>query len=236
MKHLVERTPSIELATSRLESRGFPGIILFTSRSLEDPSPGMPSNDPSSAHEEPENALVKRARGGDDSAFERLIDRHGPDLLRYVTRLTRNADEALDVFQDTFFRAFRSLATLREPGAFRSWVATIATNMVRKRQNRARQEPVSLFDEPLDPESTHPSTRDRDDLRSAMLRTAIDELPARQRAVLSLRLEVGLPFHRIGEVLGITEENARAHHYQALKTLRRRMPQFAERENPGGRS
>ncbi len=53
------------------------------------------------------------------------------------------------------------------------------------------------------------------------LRAAIDKLPTRQKAVLSLRLDLSLPFHEVGRALEIREENARAHHYQALRSLKR---------------
>ncbi len=175
--------------------------------------------------------FVLRARRGDKAAFESLIALHGADLLRFLLRLTGRREEAQDVFQDSLLLAFRSIASLRDAEAFRPWLAMIATNVFKKRARRNRG-PMPLE---LTPEITDPATMEHESLSSALesqerarlLRAAIDELPARQRAVISLRLDLGLPFQQIGTTLGISEENARANHYQALKTLRKSLPSFS---------
>lgn len=179
---------------------------------------------------QPDPELVHRARRGDRAAFDRLVERHGPDLLKFLTSLTRRRDDALDLFQDSFLAAFRSLGTLRDPAAFRSWIATIATNCFRKRARRLALDPHDFDVDRLpaaEVEST-PSSAERRE-QCSLLRAAIADLPQRQRTVLSLRLDLGLPFQQIAKTLGIHEENARAHHYQALKSLRKKLPSLATR-------
>lgn len=174
-----------------------------------------------------DHELVERARRGDRGAFDRLVERHGPELLKYLGTLTRRRDDALDLFQDSFLAAFRSLGSLRDPAAFRGWVATIASNFFKKRGKRSKLEAAGSDVETLPSDDAPPEPRVEHEERCAQLRAAIAELPERQRAVLSLRLDLGLPFQNIARTLGIQEENARACHYQALKSLRRKLPTFA---------
>lgn len=177
-----------------------------------------------------DHELVEQARRGDRGAFDRLVLQHGPELLKYLSTLTRRKDDALDLFQDSFLAAFRSLGTLRDPSAFRSWVATIASNFFKKRARRAGLESTTADVDALLAADTANSEPDADRVeRDGRLRAAIEQLPERQRAVLSMRLDLGLPFQRIAQTLGIQEDNARACHYQALKSLRRKLPAFAAR-------
>jgi RNA polymerase sigma-70 factor, ECF subfamily len=173
--------------------------------------------------------LVVRTRNGDRVAFDRLIERHGADVLHHLLRLTRRREDALDLFQDTFLAAFRSIGSLREPGAFRAWTATIGRNLFRKRGRRiSNMAETETLDDVAANETDGDNTAAHGE-RDSALRSAIAALPERQRSVLSARLDLGLPFQQIGTLIGISEENARACHYQALKALRRKVPQFAAR-------
>lgn len=173
--------------------------------------------------------LAIRARAGRREAFDALVARHGPGLLRFLRRLTRRPEDAQDLFQETFLRAYRSLGTLRDPARFRAWVVTIATNAVRRQIERRGEPERSLELEP-EPEGDSGMTALRNleqAERRTALRQAMRRLPDRQKAVLSMRLDMNLPFAEIGEALGIREENARAHHYQALRSLRRMLAHLA---------
>jgi RNA polymerase sigma factor (sigma-70 family) len=188
----------------------------------------MRDDDPAD-REIPVAHLVALARGGDRDAFSQLVTRHGEALLRFVRRFTRDGEEALDVFQDTCLRAFRSLGALRDPSAFRGWLAVIALNCLKRRATRSRrtlaleraeaaQFEIEVAGAPPPPERAE---------AIAALHRAVADLPPRQREVLAMRLEMALPFREIATSLGIREDNARACHYQALKTLRRRLHSLA---------
>jgi RNA polymerase sigma-70 factor (ECF subfamily) len=172
-----------------------------------------------------DRALVHRARGGDRVAFDALIERHGRAVLGYVRRLAPRPGDAEDVFQETFLRAWRALAGLAEPERLRSWLLTIATNVLRR--GSARTQPLSLDEfgagtahEPVGHDASALERIEHGE-RSRAVRAAIERLPTRQRAVVALRIDLELPFVEIARVLGIREDNARAHHYQAMKALER---------------
>ena len=176
---------------------------------------------------ESDQILATQAKAGRREAFDALVERHGPGLFAFLKRMTRRTEDAQDLFQETFLRAFRSLTTLKDPALFRPWVVRIATNAVRRQfqrnQSRGEEQCPSLFREPelRDPGPTLAALEIEE--RRQAVRAALLKLPPRQQAVLSLRLDLGLPFQEIGQALEIREENARAHHYQALRSLKRRL-------------
>jgi RNA polymerase sigma-70 factor, ECF subfamily len=83
-------------------------------------------------------ALVTRAREGDEAARRALYEKHAPWVSGLAARMLRNRDEAADVLQDVFVIAFERLDTLREPAAFRAWLARITTSLVRRRRLKKR--------------------------------------------------------------------------------------------------
>ncbi|MBL8766198.1 MAG: sigma-70 family RNA polymerase sigma factor [Planctomycetes bacterium] len=172
-----------------------------------------------------DRALVTRARAGDRVAFDELVERHGRAVLGYLRRLAPRPGDAEDLFQETFLRAWRALASLADPERLRAWLLTIATNVVRRGFGKPRSGSLDEFDDgsPHEPAADDPTAIDHIDVgeRAHAVRAAIDRLPTRQRAVVALRVDLELPFIEIARVLGIREDNARAHHYQAMKALER---------------
>lgn len=172
-----------------------------------------------------DRALVNRARAGDRVAFDELVERHGRAVLGYLRRLAPRPGDAEDLFQETFLRAWRAIASSTDPQRLRAWLLTIATNVARRGLGRAQ---AGAFED-LDSGSPHePAADDATAVeriatgeRASAVRDAIGRLPARQRAVVALRIDLDLPFVEIARVLGIREDNARAHHYQAMKALER---------------
>lgn len=169
--------------------------------------------------------LAWHAREGGREAFDLLVERHGPAILAFLRRAAGRAGDAEDLFQETFLRAFRHIRTLREPERVGGWLARIAGNAVRRHfeRSRARIDAGPLDEEPADGAEPPPDEPLDASARAEDVRSAIDRLPDRQRAVLSMRVDLGLGFAAIGEALGIREDNARAHHYQALKRLREQL-------------
>jgi RNA polymerase sigma-70 factor (ECF subfamily) len=161
---------------------------------------------------------VRAFQAGDAEAFERLVDRYQRPVLSLCQRLV-GASDAKDLFQDVFLQAFRALAQLRAPGAFRTWLFRIT---VRKAQRRivARRGGGDLEDPDTvaAPAATDCVETDEELVR---LRARLAELPPRQREVVLLRHYQGLSFAEIAETLGIREDAARANHYQGLQRLRR---------------
>ena len=149
-----------------------------------------------------------------------LSERHRPEIVRYLTRLLGDRDEAEDVCQEVFLRAHRAFARLAPDSNCRAWLYRIATNSglnaARQRARRlARAADVELDGLPGD---SGASPERRVQLRAVA--TAVETLPPRQRAALVLRQFQGLGYAEIAATLGGNEAAARANVYQALKRLR----------------
>lgn len=175
-------------------------------------------------------ALCRDFLTGDPSAFGELVRRHQEVVFRLLRRYTRTADDALDLSQRAFLQAFeaarRSLprlqkATIEVP--FKAWLLRIAVNLAKNHARDASrwpQAPVEAIDAQDGPESAPALDRLVQRQREALTRTAVLQLPRRQREVLTLRVDGGLSFSEVALTLGITEGNAKTHFHYAVKRLR----------------
>ena len=163
---------------------------------------GVMSQDLARADEALEDVeLVQRARGGDLSAFERLVDRHRPVVIRVAARIV-GSGEAEDVSQDAFLRAVHRLDHFRGDAPFRSWLLRITHNAALDHVRRRRAEPVDP--EALDtgePSSARPPA-DRLEVRERIerLERKLRGLNAQHRIVLVLRDAEGLSYEEIADI------------------------------------
>src|SRR5512138_1943535 len=190
-----------------------------------------------------EEALVAAFLVGDDDAFGELVRRNERLVLAIVRRYARSPDDARDLAQRTFLRAFEAARRAlrrgrsREPVPFRRWLVRVAVNLaknhVRDEARRARA-PLSLAGTAAgEPGARAPAAQadvaaDSPDPLAAMalaersrrLHLAVLELPRRQREVLTLRIDAELPFAEIAEALAITENAAKVTFHHATRRLR----------------
>jgi len=174
----------------------------------------------------PDVAAVARVRGGDAEAFRLLVERHSRPIFRLAYRLTRNEEDADDVVQETFLRAFKKLETFDSRASFGTWIHRIAMNysydLMRKR-NRATTEELDEAESasPTDVSSTHGA--DRIILRLGLqdaLKKGMQSLSENERTAFVLRHYEGMSIDEIGGVLG-TEVNATKNTiFRAVKKLR----------------
>ena len=166
--------------------------------------------------------LVEQARDGEERALNELVRRHHDAVYRVALRITRDEDIAADVSQDTFIKAFRGLDGFRGDSAFRTWLLTIASNEARGQLRKvSRRREVALED--VAPVGTgRPDAAQRvvimDEIERA--RACLAELPEKQRLSVTLRLEEGLSFREIGEVIGSSEGAARVNYHHGVHRLR----------------
>jgi RNA polymerase sigma-70 factor (ECF subfamily) len=181
-----------------------------------------------SSDEPGDTELCRAFMAGDEGAFGELIRRHQDLVFEIVRRYTVRTDDARDLSQRAFLKAFqaarRALKRLGGSGhiPFRAWLLRIVINLGK---NHARQErrwqraPVEALDSasaivPSALDSLERSERER------MARAAVLQLPRGQREVLTLRIDGDLPFAEIAEILGISENNAKVHFHHAVKRLK----------------
>ena len=177
--------------------------------------------EPTAATNEPEDAaLLESCRSGDERAATVLVRRYTPSVARFVASLGER-QEVEEVVQDTFVRAFASLEGFRGESSFRSWLFTIARNLVRDRvRSRARKYQVVPIDE------SHAVT-EHDALDAAVsdeterrLGEALELLSPMQREVFTLRVSEGLSYREIAAVVGSTEGAARVHYHNAMRSIK----------------
>ncbi len=174
-----------------------------------------------------EQALVLRARRGDAAAFRRIFDRHAPSVRRFLRDLLRDQASADEATQETFVRAHRGLAKLKDDTRLGPWLFGIARNVFRER-SRARKKQLrhDEFQEDMLPESSGrfaaPSPRDELLRREsdAMLRQALDTLSTERRTALVLRLDHQLGYPEIAEVMSWSQSKVKNEIHRARLQLR----------------
>ena len=166
--------------------------------------------------------LVARAQAGDLPAFEELVLKYQREIYGLACRMVSDPEEAKDLAQQAFLQAFVHIRSFRQQAQFRTWLFRIAIN-----QCYSYLKSKKKFGDPVDCEEFVMVGEDspEEELvaqdRRQRLYAALEHLPAKQRAVITLKLEQGLSYEEISRVLGGTTGAARVNYCQALKTLRK---------------
>lgn len=150
--------------------------------------------------------------------FEEAVRSHERELMRYLMRTTGDREDALDLFQETWLRAYRAYPALKTGTVLRPWLYRIAINLCRNRaRDRMRRARVMVSDgQELADRATVAGGNDG----AIAIGNAINKLPPNQRRSLIMRKFDGLSYGEIGDSLKCSPESARAHVYQALKKLK----------------
>jgi RNA polymerase sigma-70 factor (ECF subfamily) len=182
---------------------------------------GDAMTEPSPTADEPtDGALIARWRSGDERAATLLVERHATPLARFVAGLGER-QEVEEVVQDTFVRAFASLDGFRGDSSLRTWLFTIARNLVRDRarSRKGARDVVSI-------EEWHAAT-EHDALDAAVadeteaqMRRAVETLTPMQREVFTLRVTEGMSYKEIAAVVSSTEGAARVHYHNAMRAIK----------------
>jgi len=169
---------------------------------------------------------VQAARAGDDEAFAALVRRHSGGLHRAVARILADDEEAWDVVQMAFLRAWQRIGSYDPRWSFATWLYRIGTNMaidlIRSRASRERAHRASGEHRLRIVGESRP-TSELADHREVdwMLDQLVDALTPQQRSAFVLREIEGLETAEVAQVLGCSATTVRNHVFQARKILRR---------------
>jgi RNA polymerase sigma-70 factor (ECF subfamily) len=175
-------------------------------------------------HEPNENStdleLIARWRAGDERAATSLVERHAPALARFAVSLGHRS-EVDEVVQDTFVRAFSSLDSFRADSSLRTWLFTIERRLIldRRRAERRRRDDSAIDDGDAVTEFDALDGLVADEAESRV-RLAVERLSKLQREVFLLRVNEGLSYKEIAEVVGSTEGAARVHYHNAMRAVK----------------
>ena len=185
-------------------------------------------------------AVLARARQGDGEAFRALVEKHSRSAFRLAYRMTGNEQDAEDIVQESFLRAFRHLGRFEARANFGTWLYRIVANRGiehirtrQSRQNRARMEPI---DEAAMPASQAPGPdrlAESGDI-SRRVAAALDGLSPLERAAFTLRHYEGRTIDEIGRTLGLRTSAAKHAVFRAVKKLRAELQGFGTRGSGSG--
>src|SRR5581483_4625563 len=175
--------------------------------------------------------LVARSIRGDNDSFNELILRWERPIYALAYRTIGREEEARDVCQETFLRAFRALPAFRGQSKFSSWLYRIALNLCRDWMRRGRRTPIVQPPEDVDvmelaaaaePSESIEDLVARKDLTRAVER-AMAVLPEEQRTAIVLKEYHGLTFQEIADLVGCPLSTVKTRLYQGLTVLRREL-------------
>jgi RNA polymerase sigma-70 factor (ECF subfamily) len=183
---------------------------------------------------ETDEALVGKARHGDQGAFEEIVRRTSRLVFARLYLETGDTHRAEDLLQETWLRAFRALGELQDARNLRPWLLAIAHHaltdavrgdLARKRATPVRAGPAALAEHP-DPNLLPEETAERTELRGRVL-AVLRSLPEEYRLPLTLRYIAGSDYETIEIQLGLTNGALRGLLHRGLKMLRARLaPEF----------
>lgn len=180
--------------------------------------------------------LIRRCLAHDQSAYKALLDKYRRQVLSLVWRMVNNREEAQDLAQEAFIRAFRSLGTFDTTRSFPAWLFRITTNLCVDYYRRKKLSTVSLVqsagqdhdERVLDLESPDrgPDEELADKEGLARLEVMVKALPAPYRIVILLRHQSDLSYEEIAEALNLPLGTVKARIHRAHRMLKEKMERW----------
>jgi RNA polymerase sigma-70 factor (ECF subfamily) len=175
--------------------------------------------------------LVRKAKAGDGRAYDTLVEMYREAVFNVIFRMVRNKQEAEDLTQETFIKAYNSINSFNETYAFSTWLFKIATNhcidFFRKRKliTHSLDEPIKYKDEEIKHEyPTEEPTADKEMVaseKSRIIRQAINKLPEKYRMAIILRHHEEKSYEEIAQILDLPLGTVKARIFRAREMLKK---------------
>jgi RNA polymerase sigma-70 factor (ECF subfamily) len=191
-----------------------------------------------------ELALVEAAKKGDIGAFEELVKRYDRNVFRIAQHITQNREDAEDVVQDAFLKAYGNLAQFQGQSKFYTWLVRIAVNEALMKLRRRRPERTVSLDQDVETDedtiprevadwSPNPEQQYNQAELRELLQKTIQGLPSGFRTVFVLRDVEGLSTEETAEALGLSIPAVKSRLLRARLQLRERLNKYFKRRNNG---
>jgi RNA polymerase sigma-70 factor, ECF subfamily len=184
-----------------------------------------------------ERSLIHKAQAGDRLAFDDLVRHYDRDVLRLALNLVHSAEDARDIYQESFLRVYRNLHRFRFECSFYTWLYRVVTNVAldhlrRRTSRREDQAPVAVTEEAdgntrdffdRQPEWRSAANPERNLLGQELgerIGAALNRLSARERTVFEMKHYQGMKLRAIGDMLGTSEETVKNSLFRATRKLR----------------
>ena len=178
---------------------------------------------------EQELTIIRRVQHGDLDAFELLMAAYEKNVYNVALQMTGNREDAQDMAQEAFLKAYSSLSSFRGDSKFSSWLYRIVANVCldfKRRQSRRPRSSLTVEDDEgesveldIADESQSPETLLERKLTRDAVRRGLQELPPEQRQILLLREIQGLSYEEIGEVMDLEPGTVKSRIFRARKKL-----------------
>jgi len=183
-----------------------------------------------------DRSLVRAAQGGDAQAFRALVERYQRRVYQLALGMLKDADEAMDITQETFVRVHRYLPSFKGDSSFFTWTYRIATNLcLDAARKRGRTERVELdesdaeIEAQMDPPSAALAGPHRAALNAELkskIDEALDTLSENHRAILLLREVEGLSYEELARTLGIRKGTVMSRLFHARLKMQRKLREY----------
>ncbi|PCJ62448.1 MAG: RNA polymerase subunit sigma-70 [Candidatus Hydrogenedentota bacterium] len=171
-----------------------------------------------------DEALATRFRDGDSAAFDVLVHRYQARVVAVAYRLTGNREEALDVAQEAFIKAYRKINMWKPSGSFRSWLFRITANQaIDAQRKRSRRREIHSEAEVLGksvPRESKAVEQISESERAESIRAALETLSPKQRQVFVLKHYEDFTLAEIAETLDVSIGSVKVHLFRAVRKLR----------------
>jgi RNA polymerase sigma-70 factor (ECF subfamily) len=179
---------------------------------------------------ETEHSLIQRAQKGDHDAFASLVDQHQRYVYNLALRVVKDENEALDLTQETFVRAWTSLPNFRAQSQFRTWLYRITTNLCYNRLPNLRRSLNDLGDDMMEeiPNFDNPAREFESTETGKYLHQAIDHLDENYRLLIALRYQHELSYDEIASMLNLPLGTVKTGIFRAKEQLRKSLAHLEE--------
>jgi len=187
--------------------------------------------------DKPDQVLVEQSQAGYSEAFGVLVKKYQRKVYEIAYRFTQNVDEASDLSQEIFVKAYRALSNFESSSTFYTWLYRIAHNagIDYTRRRKTRSEHLFSDEFPNDHQLLHPQVTDRQVVSTAeaseiqdQIKQAIARLSPRQQQVFELRYYQDLPLREIGDILGLRIGTVKAQLFNSIRKLRQLLTDYIQ--------
>jgi len=180
-----------------------------------------------------DSELVRRFKEGNESAFTLIVGRYQQRLVQVARAVLGDEDDAMDISQEAFVKAYFHLKSFREDSSLYTWLYRIVYNLCISHLRRKKIVSFLSFnhhDEDVEFDSKEPDPSDLLERREILdaVNAAVDALPLKQRTVFILRQMEGLTHGEIAKIMGVTEGAVKASYFHAVRKLQTMLKRYGE--------